>query len=307
MSRNFGKFCVNVMIVLVAVVCVDKASGIVLDRMVAKTGNTWFLGKTYYVVNDMDADAVVIGSSRAAYHYDSQILSDSIGMTTYNAGAPSCFFSHNCALIDAVLDRYSPRLIIWEFSPHYVYDETDDLSDLYPFYSSNNCIREFLNQYCDWDERVRLHSHLYQHNSKIHQTVILSLGMYDSSNDNGFKPKMARDYVPELEYVERPVDSGMDGMRIRLFEETVENIKSHGVSLILCNSPYYHVTDDGYRSLAFKSVCDSLGVTFVDYENCDYFMSHPEFFYDDKHLNNRGAEAFTMMFASRLNPFEDFK
>ena len=133
MKKGLLRFGIVVLIVLVSVAVVDVAVGKVMDWMLPQISNQGDTGKTYYSMNDVNTPVVIVGSSRAAHHYVTEMIEDSLKMPAYNLGRDGCFFSYNCCIINSILDRYTPKLIIWECDNESLYKENpDQLEDLYP-------------------------------------------------------------------------------------------------------------------------------------------------------------------------------
>ena len=93
------KFGLNVAIVLILVAAVDVVIGKTIDSLLPQISNQGATGKTYFSLNEVNTPIVIVGSSRAAHHYVTQMVEDSIGMPTYNVARDGCFFSYNCSLV----------------------------------------------------------------------------------------------------------------------------------------------------------------------------------------------------------------
>ena len=108
------------MLLLVMLFGVDRLVGAAFVKMkdVVLAGyleNMWLL--TPFTVEKVDADVVVIGSSKASHHYVPQMLEDSLGLTAYNCGQGGCFFLYQNCIINMILDRYTPKMILWDIQP----------------------------------------------------------------------------------------------------------------------------------------------------------------------------------------------
>ena len=108
MKKGLFRFCVAVLIVLASVAVVDVAVGKAMDWMIPQISNQGDTGKTYYSLNDVNTPVVIVGSSRAAHHYVTEMIEDSLHMPAYNVARDGCFFSYNCSVINSILDRYTP-------------------------------------------------------------------------------------------------------------------------------------------------------------------------------------------------------
>ena len=159
------------------VVAIDITIGKVMDRMLPKISNQGDTGKTYYSLNDVNTPVIIVGSSRAAHHYVTNMIEDSLRMSTYNVARDGCFFSYNCCVVNSIMDRYTPKLIIWENGTDYLYDGVPDpLESMYPYYGNNKWVKKIIKDELPWKEYVRLNSHMYQYNSIIHRVVMRYCG-----------------------------------------------------------------------------------------------------------------------------------
>ena len=103
--------------------------------------------KTKYCVNSMREEMLVLGSSRAVYHYSPEILEDSLQLTVYNAGRDGNFIFYSYGIFRAALERYTPKLILLEIGPKEFIesqDSYDRLSVLMPFYNSHPELKSVL-------------------------------------------------------------------------------------------------------------------------------------------------------------------
>ena len=81
MRKGLLRFCIIVIIVLLGVVAIDITIGKVMDRMLPKISNQGDTGKTYYSLNDVNTPVIIVGSSRAAHHYVTNMIEDSLRMS----------------------------------------------------------------------------------------------------------------------------------------------------------------------------------------------------------------------------------
>ena len=168
MNQNISRI-IKIVLFIFVIAVTDKVIGLVLRRLYFnQTG-----GQDYslsYVFSKCNADIVIFGNSRAQHHYDSRIISTGMKMSCYNAGLDG---GHSIILPDAELkvitERYSPKIVILEFSPtgivHYDGDY-DRLSVLLPYYQDYPEIRSFL-QLRGPFEKIKLMSSIYPFNSDI--------------------------------------------------------------------------------------------------------------------------------------------
>lgn len=119
-KNTLWAFCLKIVLLVVILFGVDRLVGAAFVKMkdVGLAGNPenmWL--KTPFTIEKVDADVVVIGSSKASHHYVPQMLEDSLGMTAYNCGHDGCFFLYQNCIINMILDRYTPKMILWDIQP----------------------------------------------------------------------------------------------------------------------------------------------------------------------------------------------
>lgn len=297
MNKEFHKFCLKSIIVLIIFLGVDFAFGKVFDNMLSKIGPNGFLGKSYYTLNDVEDDVIVVGSSRAVHNYIPSVMSDSLGMNVYNVAQDGCFFAHNVAVINTIVDRYSPKIILWEVRPNYIYGEKNDFSALYPYYRNQYPeIKFMINGFCDYDEVAKLQSNIYRYNSKVLNLIVRYILAKPGYSDPNFgyvvlPPKKLRVPIPMLTPESKNEKINQD--KIEVFIRMVNKLKLKGVKLILMDSPFYCNANDKREREAFTALCDSLKVPFFYNEHLSLFMENSQYFNDVSHLNSLGAELYT--------------
>ena len=82
---DMKKFLINIAIFFAIIAVVDFSLG----KAFLWLQSTKAKGRTqteYYICNDLNADVLVMGSSRASHHYVAQLIADSLGMTCFNGG-----------------------------------------------------------------------------------------------------------------------------------------------------------------------------------------------------------------------------
>ena len=299
------RFITIVLTVLAAVVLLDCTIGKILDSMLPQISNQGDTGKTYFALNNVNTPVVIVGSSRAAHHYVTQMVEDSLGMPAYNVGRDGCFFSYNCCVINSIMDRYSPSLIIWETSQTSLYEQVaDPIENLYPYYRKNSWVTAIIKSGTPWTERVRLNSKVYRYNSMIHRVIMRYLGRnsFVDGTVKGYLPLPPRKLLHPLELAEESrVQDEVDEAKVERFRSILCRAREKGVKMIVVESPKYRIT--GGESLSadlMKSLCKEYGVRFIDNSQIPFFMEHQELFNDITHLNDDGAKVYTEIFLEEI-------
>jgi hypothetical protein len=280
------------------------------------------------VVDSATDSVLVLGSSRAAHHYISSIISDSLQFPCWNAGKDRQGLFYNLAIAKMVLLRYHPRGIILDLSPaSFIAGESglDDLSVLLPYYRQHPEIRAIVNRMGPW-EWVKTRSALYCYNSLALQIVFNNLpDTRDSGIINGYIPNynmLNRTPVPP--YTAQQTDGSPDTAIVASFEEMITLAEDGGTGLAVIISPVYFPMPAGTSTIRLaKEICARRQVLFLDYSASDFIPEHTsaqgasasariqgsatapsprkaDFFSDENHLNDAGARIFTPVLCSDL-------
>lgn len=298
MKKGLSRFCIAVLIILISVAVVDSAIGKLMDWMLPQISNQGDTGKTYFSLYDVESPIVVVGSSRASHHYVTQIIEDTLGMPAYNVARDGCLFSYNCCVVNSILDRYSPKMIIWENGTDYLFNGFDDpLENLYPYYKRNKWVTSAIQEELPWTEYVRLSSRIYQYNSVMHRILMRYLrrnAFYDET-EKGYMPlqpkllKKALELKPtEFEYRE------LSSTKIERFRAILSRAQEKGVKVVIVDSPMYRLCDVNNESaVEMRKICKMYGTLFLNNSQLPEFINHPEYFNDATHMNSVGSIPYT--------------
>lgn len=300
---KFSMFCLKAVLSLGLLWGVDRSVGMAFVAMKdigleVNPESMWL--KTPFVVEKVNTDVVIIGSSKASHHYVPSILSDSLGMSVYNGGQDGCFFLYQNCLINILMDRYHPKMIIWDIQPSSFYGdnaaaEYQNFRYLSPYYLKNKWVTEYINSESA-KMRFRMLSEMFAYNSKF-LNYLFPLISNASPTHEGYLPLENEGYVypsllPEVakesdEYV--PMED-----RLALLAQTIKRCKENRIRLCLFISPEYSIKTDAYL-LAVKDlqeVARIYGIDCHDYSSDSIFMNDSTLFKDASHLNDKGARVF---------------
>ncbi len=247
-------------------------------------------------------DVLVLGSSRAKHHYDTHFLSDTLGVDVYNAGYEGCGVILANGLLELVLDRYKPKLVIFDVA--YSFDIIDNPNDnnnvryikwLKPYYKTAN-VGKIIKD-VSMEEWYKVHSGLIRYNS------VLLNELNDNINArkfgiNGYEP--SNGVLPDS--VNIVIDSSehrVDLLKLKYIERLIHLSQSKGVPVVFVKSPRFGYTDSEIIN-PVKEICQRNNVPFYDYR-CREELQRPYYFCDQSHLNAQGALFFSRMLVSETN------
>jgi len=250
------------------------------------------------VMEETMAPIMIFGSSRPQHHYISIRFEEAFGKKCFNSGEGGATIEYEETLLEAVLVRYSPSMIILDFNRNEFMKSNNPkgqfkiLSRLLPYYRYHKEIRDNIKAQ-GFTERIKLISHIYPFNSEIiHQ--ILWKRFAKSEGSDGYVPFYQVWNDPLQEQSQEDPKETVDAKAVRLFSDFIAKIKARNIRLFIIVSPIYEkfILETSSLSIA-KEMCSKGKVPFYDFLENAEFLAHREYFRDPLHLNNEGAEVFT--------------
>lgn len=293
-SKKMKKYIVNILVFFGIIVMVDFCISKVGDFLQAHAK-----GGITKRVNDLlmreQHDVLIMGSSRAHHHYDTPYLSDALGLDFYNAGFNGNGVVLADGILEIILERYKPRLILFDVEPNFdiiVYPEDNHhiryINYLKPYYRFD-VIKRIIKS-VSLEEWYKVQSGMIRYNSDMLSKIL----DYQSSH----RAKMGKKgFVPlkgifsgsilskEINQVE------VDSFKLGYIEKLISLAKSKCIPIVFVASPSFGFTADVLQPV--KDICSKNNILFLDYYSDHYFLQHQEWFKDYMHLNAEGARFFT--------------
>lgn len=297
------KLLLHIAVFFALVYIFDICCGVGFDYLKshARGGDTQ---KSYYIVEKCEDDVLILGSSRAARHYVPKIIEDSLGLSCYNAGQPSCGILPAYAIYKMVLERHKPKLVLYEVTPDFDYLISDPYSDFLARnvrqYYEKAPVNELYSVFGDKFSNLILNSNLYRNNSSLARNIA---DLFTQPYDKGYEPLSG--IIPDYE-IKRDIDDTvipeLDSLKYAYFEKLVVSTKEDDVPLIFLVSPKYkglsqneiRKFDDAFELAQKHSIC------YIDANNLDGIVDNSLFFQDYWHLNNNGASEYTKKIISLI-------
>jgi lysophospholipase L1-like esterase len=261
-----------------------------------------------YSIERTHADLLIMGSSRAAHHYNPKIFEDSFKLSAYNSGTVGQDIIFNYAVLKCILKRYTPKVVVLDIIPgefSIKQKPYDKLSSLLPFYKNHPEIHDII-ELRGKSEHLKLLSQIYPYNSLILNII--------GGNLESMKKKKGdiQGYVPLYNIYKGKMDVSqnkpykLDSLKLHYYELFIHECNKRKINLfIVCSPTYQQYLNTDYSILAAKKMASQNNIKFYDCINDTPFINHATWFYDDFHLNDTGATVFSNNIAHTLK--EDYK
>lgn len=283
------------------IICLDYLIGNTLKAYYFRstTGSNY---QTTYSMDSTTADILIIGSSRANHHYIPEIFEDSLNMSCFNTGRDGQFLLFSYAIFCSAVNRYNPKIILFDINPSDLYTDKDDferLSNLFPYYKGKPELRSIIELKGPL-ERYKLKSSIYPFNSRILSIINGNVSLIDLKNKElkGYAPlvgHLSDSTMIRNEENPRPVSP----IASELLNTICQTCNIRNIRLIMIQSPIYEFIEVGSSTEFYQELARQFNFELWSYFNDTSYLKS-NYFKDRSHLNDLGAHKFSKDIASRL-------
>lgn len=288
------RFYIKLLIFALIVIAIDFGFGVFFDhyRRATTAGMT---NLDRIAAEETRAPIIVVGSSRARRHYDTRIITDSLGAECFNCGVNNMGIEFILPRIRQMLKRYTPKLIIYDVTPLYDLMESNSwpasLSGLKTHFNDAP-VSEAIRQR-DPLEWVKCLSATYRYHRKLKD--IESDRESKEVFHNGYAPLRGTKGVKK----EKHAPMTPDPAKLAMVEELIAECKNRGVELVFVLSPYYN-NDMGDQGAVLRPIARRHNLTVIDHFNDKAYVKADSLFWDQSHMNAAGADVFTRTVVSEI-------
>lgn len=287
-SNIMKKFIIKILLFAIIIGFADIFIGSILYRTANKAIGGDFQ-KSNYIANKLNAEVVIMGSSRANHHYVPNIFKDSLNMTCYNAGDDGMGIILMYGRYKLLTNRYTPNIIIYDIQENFDLDKNDNikyLNTLKHYYEYPGVSEIF--HTVDKKEAIKMNSRLYRYNSRIIGVISNTL-FTQVKGENGYLPLYGTmNYEPE-QFDNQEIT--YDSLKLKYFEQLIKDC-SNKTNIIITLSPKYFKTNDSFIK-PLQHLCKQYNVPILNHLNDERFIKNKELFKDRVHLNDNGAHLYT--------------
>lgn len=299
---SFKTFVIKFVVFIILLFVSDRLAGVALRSLYLQAGDKF--ERENFMRDKMNADVIIMGSSKAAHNYMPSIIGDSLNMTTYNCGQRGNGIIYSYGRLATIYKRYTPKIIIYDVIKSYdieVNDNSRYLDFLKADYGHNSTVDSLFYVF-DKNSKYKMLLNCYQYNSTICDLLINTVLKNRSrfQKDGHFPFKGAKsDFVPSKIIDEKTVSKGhieIDSLKI-LYLEKLAKEKRRNCFLVFTISPSYkYVNPKDYAIV--HDLCNHYCIPLLDYINDKRFLGKYDLFFDGSHLNEKGAKMYSSIVAS---------
>lgn len=299
---NFAmkSFIIKLIIFFLLFTLIDFSLGFFLQKINNETvkGD---IGRNNYIMNDLvDKDIIIFGSSRAIHHYNPNIIGDLLHMSSYNCGEDGMGVILSYSRLQAILSRYTPKVVIYDIEPAYDIEKNDNeryLGKLKPFYPEYNTDVVFVD--VSSTEKYKMWSKLYRFNSQPVDMLIQRLSLSPiTGKDYTYSPlKQTMNHEPTISPIK---NLDIDSLKLKYLKNFIKECKEKDISLFFALSPKFN----NRTELDFlKKMCKEWNVPLLNHFTDMSFNMRKDLFCDQTHLNETGSIYYSKTIAYEILSF----
>lgn len=292
----------NFLVLLVLMFLADRGIGYLLRYLYENEKQGDNSKTTYALTKKIKEDVLIFGSSRAAHHYVPDLVTKTTGLSCFNVGRDGMKLSYYHVLLKSILSYHKPKMIILDLN-HDDFILEGKYRDklilaLLPYVDRSKAVKDYLHAEAPLEAWKANFSHLYRYNSLPSSLVMnrLNVGQKHIAGYEPLKKTKLNDnfQVQQVNNEEYKEDIAL----VQEFESIVKTVTEQGIELYVVYSPTLKRVK--YSSLqTANQVLSYYNMQVLDYSQ--YFsLNERQFFYDETHMNNSGAEKFTRTFLSHI-------
>lgn len=300
--KNLKKTIFTGALLILSIVLLDIILGYCLSYFYHKA-KFGIIRRQDYCLTKSDEDIIILGSSRAAHHYVPDIITDSLGLSCFNAGSDGmCVYYHYALLKSYIESGRIPKLVILDLTAQDVevssgatFTLEAALDRLAPYYHDVDIVDSLVN-FKGWQEKLRMQSVLYRYNSKAVQ--IIKCNLIPSKENNGYEELTG--VLPDKMNI-TDADCGridFDEEKCMYLEKIFHLANCYKIPMLAVVSPMYKISNKSWIG-KIADISLRYRIPFLNLSNLVDLMD-PSYFADVYHLNDSGAKAFTTILAGRI-------
>jgi len=297
MKKGYFKFAYKLLILLAIMFVVDRVGGSIMAYYFEKEPQGDAAAFSHAIENPKE-DILIYGSSRAMHTYDPRVFRKELGLSCFNCGRNASTIIYHAAILPSALDRQGPppQAIVLDITPKELSwrggeDGNDILASMIlPYVNKNKNFERLANDLFPRELIKAKVSKLYPYNSMI-LSIIRNYSSQSSYNIAGYVPLFGT--KASRQPISLNLNAEVDDYAKDKFEFFIREITRRHIPLYVIISPaYVNPAPDTKSEIVTKEILARYNVPLWDF-SVDTLFRKRKYFYDNVHLNEKGAAVFS--------------
>jgi hypothetical protein len=286
-----------------------------IDKGLQKTSYSYYAEWNDLYNSKINADLLILGSSRARQHFSTTILDSALNMNSYVIGIEACRFR----MINDVFKLYlihnkKPAFLILSLDGYLLHENSNSYyyQQFLPYLkdtSIRNLYTGYLHEFSIGDYYLPLYKYRGER-TQIFVGIFEFFGIkkYPRDTFKGFgsyNKKWDGSYDRYVNSIKTPIEQEVDSTDVSLIKKLLVFCKTNNIKVYMVFSPEYLcgreliINGDSIRSL-YSALSSEYGASYLDF--CDDSISSDKYyFYNSQHLSTIGATYFSKKLASEMS------
>ena len=293
------KLLVILLTTVVLLALIDIIVGFCISLYIRHISLPGDYSKIEYMLKQINAPIVLLGASTCACSIDSEILEKEIGKKVFNCGLNDQRLEFFDVMSEAILKRSpAPELLILVLRDNdLTTTESGRLAMMNLYYHYGNTK---LDRYLDRGElkqRILLSSVLYRINTFWWRILLYHFKSFNELANGGFIGKPVPKFLPSIrDLTEEKIVPPVSQQKLQCLKNIHAACLKTGTKLLIVIPPEYFRCSPGFErhgEIIIRQFCAKNNIPLInDSHNPDY-ITHPEYFFDNHHLNVDGAKVYS--------------
>lgn len=304
MKNGYLKFAYKLLILLAIMFVVDRVGGSIMAYFFEKEPLGDAAAFAHAIENPQE-DILIYGSSRAMHTYDPRVLEAQLGLKAFNCGRNASTIIYHSAILPSALEREGvpPKAIILDVTPKELSwrngEEGNEVlaSMILPYVNKNKQFEKMAEDLFPKELIKAKVSKLYPYNSML-LSIIRNYSSKGNDNYSGYVPLFGT--KASRQPIALNLNADIDDYAKQKFEFFVREVTARRIPLYVIISPaFVKPFPDTKSEIATKEILARYNVPLWDH-SVDTAFRKRKYFYDNVHLNDKGATAFSDFIAKRI-------
>ncbi len=298
------KFLLIILGIAALVAVMDIGFGLVMRWYIQNRDIPGDYGKIEYMRKHVNAQILLLGASTCMNSINPDLLKKEIRKSVFNGGLNDQRLELFDIMSDLIFKHSPPELLVMVMRPNdLTVSGKGRLSMMNIYYRLGNPkIDRYLDQ-GDLKKKILLNSALYRFNTYWWRIMLYNFKSFNELAHGGFVGKPVPKIPPKRIMAAAGNNVPVNLKKLQCLKNILETCRRSGTRLWIVIPPEYYQHDNNGESAGLSYIrkfCDENKIFFVDDSQNPDFMSHPEYFFDNNHLNVHGAEKYTRCFLNLL-------
>ena len=290
------RFIKHIILFAIVIIAIDFSFGIVC-RYLIQNSKGGLTEKINYTTTSLDEEVVIMGSSRAAHHYVSQILADSLKVSVYNAGFEGNGIIAAYGFLENIIEHHNPKVILYDLSG---YDVHVDDNSKYLTHLKEHFSPVVRNVFADIDpvSPYKLYSNFYRYNSNLPR-YLRDCYRPSAFFHMGYQPLYGK-MKGDVEHIDTQDELKVDSVKQHYLKRFINLLEQNNIQLAFVVSPSYEESYGKDFWEPVRQLCEKEMVPFWNFEFILGLSDDYTNFQDKVHLNDKGAMLYSNYMSKQI-------